>query len=101
MAVMRFFNKKMKHGENKSEGKRLVLTMTTSTSLCFCMLLPQVVNDLRKGFCLPASGEVFLHQMVKYYRPLKYSFAVLLRQRGCLYIFICKKKKKGRFVRGM
>jgi len=71
MAVMHFFNKKMKHGKNKTEGKRLVFTVMTSTSSCFCMLLPQVVNALKKGFCLPPSGEVFLHQMVKYCRPLK------------------------------
>lgn len=68
---MYFFNKETNHGENKSEGKRLAVTMTTSISLCFYMLLPQVVNTLRKGFCLLPGAEVLLHQMVKYYRPLK------------------------------
>lgn len=56
----------MKYCENKSEGKRLVLAKTASNSLCFCVLLPQVVKALRERFCLPPSGEVFLHQMVKY-----------------------------------
>lgn len=56
----------MKHCENKSEGKNLVLAMSAYNSLWFSVLLPQDVKALRKAFCLPPSGEVFLHQMVKY-----------------------------------
>lgn len=55
MAVMHFFSNKKKHSKNKSEGKRLAPTVTTSSSSSFCILWPQVVNALRQGFCLPTS----------------------------------------------
>lgn len=93
MAVMHFFNKKMKHGENKSEGKRLVLTMTTSISLCFCMLLPPVVNALRKGLYLPPSGEVFLHQEVLQTTEIIFCSAIKTKQLS-LHIYMPKKKKE-------
>lgn len=44
----------MKYCENKSEGKRLMLAMTASDSLCFCVLLPQVVKSLRDSVFLQA-----------------------------------------------
>lgn len=42
----------MKYCENKSEGKELVLAMTASDFVCFCVLLPQAVKSLRDSVFL-------------------------------------------------